>query len=160
VDFRVVITLDQSYPGLRPGLSATAEITAAHRDSALAIPIQALTLRTKKALEDDQRRFAPQLDKAGADDGAIEFPDDSNEREGIFLVESGHAVFRPVETGIAGDRYFEVLSGLEGGERVISGPMRAVRTLHHGERVKVSSEVEDETDDGGGGVRVEVDTDE
>lgn len=160
VDFRVVITLDQSYPGLRLGLSATAEITAAHRDDALAIPIQALTLRTKKALEDDRKRFAVQLAKAGVDSASVTFTGDVKEREGVFVVANGSAVFRAVETGIAGDRYFEVLSGLDGGEQVISGPMRAVRTLHHGERVKVTRKAKDEDENGGGGVRVEVDTDE
>jgi HlyD family secretion protein len=43
-----------------------------------------------------------------------------------------------VETGIAGDRYFEVLSGLEEGEEVVSGDFQAIRDLEDGDRVEVT----------------------
>ena len=43
-DFKVVVTLDGSPEELRPGLSATAKITTAHKDSILTVPIQALTM--------------------------------------------------------------------------------------------------------------------
>ena len=43
----------------------------------------------------------------------------------------------PVETGIAGDRYFEVLSGLEKGEMVVSGDFKAIRDLEDGDQVKI-----------------------
>src|SRR5881409_938446 len=41
-DFKVVVTLDNPPPGLRPGLSTTAKITTATRQNAVTIPIQAL----------------------------------------------------------------------------------------------------------------------
>ena len=50
-DFKVVVTLDQPDDALRPGLSTTAKITTATRSNALAIPIQALTIRTKEQME-------------------------------------------------------------------------------------------------------------
>ena len=43
-DFKVVVTLDQPSDELRPGLSTTAKITTAHKDSVLSLPIQALTM--------------------------------------------------------------------------------------------------------------------
>src|SRR5271154_4173242 len=44
-DFKVVVTLDQTTDDLRPGLSATAKITTAHKPDVLTIPIQALVQR-------------------------------------------------------------------------------------------------------------------
>jgi HlyD family secretion protein len=39
--------------------------------------------------------------------------------------------------GISGDRYFEVLSGLEEGDQVVSGSYEALRDLTDGASVKV-----------------------
>src|SRR4029077_3230160 len=56
-DFKVVVTLNDPPKDLRPGLSTTAKITTAMRQNALAIPIQALTLRSKEQI--DQQNNAP-----------------------------------------------------------------------------------------------------
>ena len=61
------------------------------------------------------------------------------EEEGVFVVRDGVAQFLPVKTGIAGDKYFEVLSGLKEGERVIIGPFNSVRNLADGDAVKVET---------------------
>ena len=57
------------------------------------------------------------------------------ETEGVFILRNGFAEFVPVKTGIAGDRYFEVLSGLKEGEQVITGPFNSVRNLKDGDAV-------------------------
>ena len=164
VDFRVVITLDEGNEGLRPGLSATAEITTAVRLDAIAIPIQALTLRTRKTLEDDQKKNASRLAKAGAEPAPFEFEKGQKELEGVMVFVDGRALFVPVATGIAGEKHFEVLSGLTGDETVITGPMRTIRSLSHGERVKKEKkgdgEGEEEEEESGSGVKVNVETDE
>src|SRR5271167_322476 len=49
-DFKVVVTLADPPPDLRPGLSSTAKITTSTRTSVLSIPIQALTVRTQADL--------------------------------------------------------------------------------------------------------------
>ena len=59
------------------------------------------------------------------------------ELEGVFVVRDGKAVFEPVKTGIAGEKYFEVPSGLKEGDSVIVGPFASVRTLADGAAVKV-----------------------
>jgi HlyD family secretion protein len=46
-------------------------------------------------------------------------------------------VFTPVKTGIAGDKYFEVTSGLAEGDSVIVGPFSSVRELADGAAVKI-----------------------
>jgi len=160
VDFKVVVTLDAGYEGLRPGLSATAKITTARRSGALSIPIQALTLRTEKSLEADRKRFGARLEAAGLENPEFSFPDEKKELEGVFVVKEGRALFRAVETGIAGEKHFEVVSGIEAGDQVVSGPMRTLRSLHHGEqvkRMKADRKDKGEGSGGNGGVSVEVD---
>ena len=49
-DFKVVVTLSDPPQNLRPGLSTTAKIKTASRQNVLAIPIQALAVRTRKDL--------------------------------------------------------------------------------------------------------------
>ena len=59
--------------------------------------------------------------------------------EGVFVVGTDNKVtFRPVKVGIAGDRYFEVLSGLKAGERIVGGTYQAIRELKDGALVKES----------------------
>ncbi|MFN0150962.1 MAG: efflux RND transporter periplasmic adaptor subunit [bacterium] len=135
VDFKVVVTLTETVPGVRPGLTAKAEITVATRDSVIAVPIQALTVRRPKDLEAKARGGA----SASAETNASDDPSDpaNDEIEGVFLVESGRANFRAVVTGTSSDKYFEVLSGLEPGETVVTGDFKAIRELTNGQRVKI-----------------------
>ena len=60
------------------------------------------------------------------------------ETEGVFVVRDGKVVFEPVKIGIAGERYFEVQSGLKSGDQVITGPFDSVRQIADGSRVKVN----------------------
>jgi HlyD family secretion protein len=52
--------------------------------------------------------------------------------EGVFVLRDGRAVFAPITVGIAGERYFEVLSGVTESDRVITGPFATVRELADG----------------------------
>ena len=61
------------------------------------------------------------------------------EIEGVFAIVDGKAIFTPIKTGIAGDKYFEVLEGLKDGDEVITGPFSSVRTLKDGDPIKVST---------------------
>jgi HlyD family secretion protein len=117
-DFEVKITLGGSIPAARSGLSASAEIMTASRERALAIPVQSLVVRQ---ISDDA---------AAESEGVVE-------EEGVFVVREGKVVFVPVRVGIAGDRYFEVVSGLEGNEQIVSGPYQALRDLKDGEPVRI-----------------------
>ncbi|HJR53692.1 MAG TPA: efflux RND transporter periplasmic adaptor subunit [Gemmatimonadota bacterium] len=116
-DYEVKITLTDEFPSPRSGLSASTEIVTAHRENALAIPIQSLVVRS---VSDDSASAA----------GVVE-------KEGVFVVRDGEAVFVPVRVGISGDRYFEVLSGLEEGDQVVSGSYEALRDLTDGAPVKI-----------------------
>jgi HlyD family secretion protein len=143
--FRVVITLDEDVPDVRPGFTCTAEITTATRTNVVAVPIQALTVR--EMLYNDKNelvREEPQRRRRG---NAVETPLSASnepppghtrkETEGVFVVSNGRGVFTPVTVGIAGEQYFEVLSGLKAGDQVITGPFNSVRELSDGGEVRV-----------------------
>ena len=131
-DFRIRIRLDDPPASFRPGLSARAEIVTDEREGALAVPIEALTIRDP---EDEAARFERGGKRAPRARSAEQ--EESEEAEGVFLVEEDTARFVKVETGIAGERHFEVLSGLEEGARIVRGPFDALRRLSSGEKVKV-----------------------
>jgi HlyD family secretion protein len=61
------------------------------------------------------------------------------EIEGVFVADNGHAVFRPIKAGIAGDKYFEVLDGLKEGDQVITGPFNSVRSMKDGDPIKITT---------------------
>ena len=61
------------------------------------------------------------------------------ETEGVFVIRNGRAEFVPIKMGIAGEQYFEVLSGLKAGDQVITGPFTSVRSLGDGDAVKVET---------------------
>ncbi len=133
VDFDVEITLDQPPAGIRPDLSSTARIVTDTRKQSPAIPIIALTVR--------QHEDVPNEVTAGAGTkvGTPTPPSSEKkpkEREGVFVVKNGMAMFRPVKVGIAGDEYFEVIDGLNTGDTVVAGPYQAVRDMKDSTKVK------------------------
>jgi HlyD family secretion protein len=132
VDFEVVITLDDPPAELRPDLSATAEIITETRKQALAVPIISVTVR-----DPDGKKFAAAEAELTAPGGeAGEAAAREREVEGVFVLRDGTAAWLPITLGIAGDRYFEVVDGLKGGEVVIAGPYSAVRDLEAGTEVR------------------------
>lgn len=135
VDFEVVITLTDPPEQLRPDLSATAEIITETRTQALSVPIIAVTVR-----DPDGMRFqAGDAELASpASAGAAQR---EREVEGVFIHRDGVAEWAPVEIGIAGEQYFEVISGLEEGDVVIAGPYAAVRDLESGRAVRTNQTV-------------------
>lgn len=140
VDYEVEITLDQPPAALRPDLSATAEIITETRGNALAVPIIALTVRDpegKKLRAADEEEEGPAT--AASQSRTARVQQRAQEIEGVFVVDSGKAVWRPVEVGIAGDRYFEVVTGLQGGETVVSGTYQVIRELESDAAVKTAA---------------------
>ena len=146
-DFKVVVTLTDPPSDLRPGLSATAKITTATRSNALAIPIQALTLRTKSQI--DRENNPPGLVHAAAPAApeVASKPKKDEEIQGVFVIRSRKAMFVPVTTGITGTTDIEVLNGLKEGDEVITGSYKILRTLRPGSNVKIDNSVPNKADD-------------
>ena len=139
-NFEVVVTLDGDVPGVRPGFTATADIQTAVRTNVVAVPIQSTTVR-EVTLDADGRmvRPAPEGGAAAASAAQPDVAERTEETEGVFVVRDERAWFVPLETGIAGDRYFEVISGLDAGDQVAIGPFDIVRTLEDGDPVRVNA---------------------
>ncbi|MGD8330755.1 MAG: efflux RND transporter periplasmic adaptor subunit [Acidobacteriota bacterium] len=151
INFKVVVTLTETVPGARPGLSGTADITTATREHALSVPIQALILREVKLDEDGE--IIREVNPLDSDDIAAALEPEQQEaetveKEGAFVVRDGRALFTPIRIGIAGERHFEVLDGVEEGDQIIIGPFEVIRTLLDGEAVTVQEE-----EDSGAGER-------
>ena len=127
VDFEVEVTVDNPPADVRPDLSMTARIITDVRDDALSIPIIALQARPHEATT-DQPEGAPLT--AGAT------PPKPKDQLGVFVVEDGVAMFRPVKVGITGDEHFELLDGLREGEIIVAGSYQALRDMTDSTRVK------------------------
>ena len=157
-NFRVTLALREPVPGIKPALSCSASITTATRDSVLAVPIQALTIRTlpspaekkggvaeTKAGKGKEATVAQASSPpaASGDPAAAEEETDESrkerEKEGVFLIKDGAARFVPVKTGISGERFFEVVEGLKQGDEVVTGTYQAIRDLKDGDPVKVDN---------------------
>jgi HlyD family secretion protein len=145
VDFKVVVALQEEIPDIRPGLSASVDITVAEEKDMLAVPIQSLTVRDEARLERERRRGAGKdtataADTAASDTTATDGDEKPRDIEGVFVVGDGVARFRPVRVGIAGQSHFVVKSGLAAGEEVVSGPFKVIADLKDGERVRIKAE--------------------
>ncbi len=145
-DFKVVVRLHAPPDSLRPGFTATAEIITATREHVLVLPLQALTAREVQT-DAAGLYLEPPEPKDGQGQPqplTAEQRQRLAEREGVFVMVDGRARFRPVKTGITGDMDIEVLSGLEEGEMVVSGPYQALRTLKVWDRIEIDEKRQNE----------------
>lgn len=131
-DFKVVVAMDNPPDEIRPGLSCTAKITTATRKNVVAVPIQALTTRTKGDLIADK-------DKPVNPDPAT-VKANKEESQGVFVIGTGNkAEFRKVETGITGATDIEVLNGLKDGDQIVTGSYQVIRTMKNAATVKIDN---------------------
>lgn len=141
VDFEVEVTLTAPPPGVRPDLSATARIITDRRRQVLSVPIISLAVRMPQDTlpPDTTEGRGKGEDKGEAKAGGRDsVPAGRREIEGVFVVDTvtNEVQFRHVKVGIAGDEYFEVLSGVREGEKIVAGPYQAIRDLSNRTRVR------------------------
>lgn len=139
-DFKVVVTLDNPPPGLRPGLSTTAKITTATRQNAVAIPIQALTIRTRRELEESEKKPGGQAlaaERQPSPQTSKEKEKEKEELQGVFVVRNERAQFVLVETGIMGTTDVEVVKGLQPDDKIVTGSFQVLRTIKNNTKVKI-----------------------
>jgi HlyD family secretion protein len=144
-NFKVVVQLDTEIAEVRPGFTCTAEITTATRQNVVSVPIQATAVREMVVDDKGEIVRAPATEPGrrprpgGVQASELKPGQSRKELEGVFVVRDGKAVFTAVTTGIAGEKYFEVMSGLKEGDQVIVGPFSSVRELTDGALVKVEA---------------------
>lgn len=157
-NFMVTILMTDSVPNIKPGMTATCDITTDVRESTLKIPIGAVVLRDEDILEKkdigkegDEKAIGVNEaiaangdeESSGADTTEADEDTDDWEKkpiEGVFVVRDGKAVFVPVTTGIADQQDIEITSGLEEGDEIVVGPFRTLRTLDHNDAVEAEPE--------------------
>ena len=137
-DFKVTITLEQPPAGLRPGLNATADVTTAVREHVLTIPLQAVVMR---AVDEKGEPIDPSTGSPGDGGPKVQGATrrHADEKEGVFVIENGEALFRPVKTGIVGETEIEVTDGLSEGQEIVTGSYKTLRTLKHHAKIKLEN---------------------
>lgn len=139
-NFNVKIRLIDAEEKLRPGMTCSADIMTDTRSNVVAVPLQAVTVRT----EEEKLDKNPDVNSQGR--GVQVNHDDAKDEISkrppsvIFLYENGKAKMKKVETGISDDGFIEITSGINEGDKIISGSFMAVsRTLKDGMAVQIDS---------------------
>jgi HlyD family secretion protein len=142
VNFQVRVLIEDPDKQLRPGMSCDADVKTETKANVLAVPIQSVTARMDK----------PMLKPAGEEvDNATEAKPKTNKnnkpKEVVFLTDNGKAKMVGVKTGISDDTYIEIVSGLKGGEEVISGPYKAIsKELENGAKISMQAKRKGDTE--------------
>lgn len=119
----------------RPGMTASVEIITTTKKDVMSVPLAAVTTRN------------PKLDKTQADGEGTQavatsnsLASDDNLKEVVFVNDNGTAKMVEVVTGISDFDNIEILSGLEEGQEVVSGPFFVVsKRLKTGDLVEKSA---------------------
>jgi HlyD family secretion protein len=138
-DFKVIVTIDNPPPNLRPGLSGTAKITTATRQNTVTVPIQAVTVRMRRELEEDKDKKGKVEAASNAALTAKDKEKGKEEVQGVFAVRNGRAVFVPVEAGIMGSTDMEITKGVQAGDEIVTGSFSVLRTLKNNTKVKIDN---------------------
>jgi HlyD family secretion protein len=130
VDYEVTIQLINPPAETRPDFSATAKVITAQKSAVLSVPIIALTVRENEPIPAGDTATGLGRAKPVKELG-------KKDVEGVFIVGADNKVtFRPVKVGIAGEKHFEVLSGLKEGEKIVAGTYQAIRELKDGNVIR------------------------
>ena len=153
-NFEVKINLEREDVLLRPGLSCTADIETNMVKDAVAVPMQAVTIRTGDSNLSPEEIEKKRMKTAARDKGDNN-ADYVNERQEkamqreereklakvVFLKKGGKAQSVKVTTGISDDTFMEIKTGVQAGDEVISGSYSAIsRKLKDGAKVAYDKE--------------------
>ena len=153
-NFEVKINLERADVLLRPGLSCTADIETNIVKDAVAVPMQAVTIRTGESNLSPEEIEKRKMKSAARDkgDNNAEYVNERQEKAAereqrdklskvVFLKKGGKAQSVKVTTGISDDTYMEVKSGVQPGDEIISGSYSAIsRKLKDGAKVSYDKE--------------------
>jgi HlyD family secretion protein len=146
-NFEVTVALFDYNEKFRPGMSTTVDIITETRDDVLKVPIQAVTVRPKDKLEKKPGVEEHPESESSEEEGTTSKDKKPEMIEVVFCVEDNKAVSKPVKLGISDDSHYMVISGVEEGDEVITGPFRVLsRTLKNDDLIeyeKKKKETED-----------------
>lgn len=126
--YKDLLTDGRRYP-FRPGMSASVYIFTATTDNSLTVPIVSVT-----AKEEEKEYKSSKNDEKTA-----ESRDEDEIKEVVFVVVGDTVAVREVKTGIQDNNHIEVLSGLQEGEKVVTGPYSTIaKKLKSGSRITIT----------------------
>jgi HlyD family secretion protein len=135
-NFLVKVLLLDEVKGIKPGMSASVDITTDSRKGVLNVPIASVVLRAEK--EDTLK--TKKGEKPSSDPDSLKATDEKKkkkEKEGVFIVEKDQAKFEPVKTGISDQQNIEIVSGIKENDQIITGSYKILRNLKDGDKVKI-----------------------
>src|SRR5438445_1821262 len=153
-NFEVKIRIDDHDVTLKPGLSCTADIETNMVKDVVAVPMQAVTVRTgdtnlsPEEIEKKKKKTA-QRDKG---DNSADYVNERQEKatqkeehekiaKVVFLKKGSKAQIEKETTGISDDTYMEIKSGVQPGDEVVSGSYSAIsRKLKDGAKLTYDNE--------------------
>ena len=132
-EFEVKIAISGEIAKLRPGMTASADVTTRTKENVVAVPIQSVAVRTLDQLTMEGQEVADIKSDFTVDaDGFVEI---------IFSIEDGVVVARQVEIGIQSDQKIEIISGIDASEEIVTGSYRAIsRDLINGSSVSINND--------------------
>jgi HlyD family secretion protein len=153
-NFKVKIIFIDKNEKIRPGMSATVDITSNKIKDALSIPYSAVVMRSMDmdSLMQAKTKTADSEESDSDDDGGVQAAEsdiedttavkdkDEVEREdvkGVYVIREGKVNFEPIATGIADQKFIEVLTGLKKDDTVVSGPYKVLRSIKEGEEIEI-----------------------
>lgn len=142
-NFQVKVQMLEVADGMRPGMSAAVDIITENREQVLTIPIQSLTSPRQAPDGESKKKSSNFSVSVESGNEKRQWGNRSQEsgnkgRNVVFVVKGNTVEQRFVETGIVGDRDYEIISGLEEGEEIVTGGFVAIsRDLYDGAKVTV-----------------------
>jgi len=138
VNFEVRILLVDLDDKIRPGMSCDGDIETETKYDVVSVPIQSVTARVDKSSNKDDESPGSES-RPKKKNGKRKKPD-----EVVFQVDGNEVKMIVVKTGISDDTYIEIVSGLEGGEEIVTGPYRAIsKELEDGSKIILLSKKKD-----------------
>ncbi len=134
VNFEVRIRFLDLDDRMRPGMSVSVDIETETKPDVIAVPIQSVTVN-KGQLQSSTNDNWRVKDK-GADQAKRR-----DRPQSIIWMSNGTTVTpRAIETGISDQGFIEVTEGLKVGEKIVTGPYRAVtKLLEDGTKIKIEA---------------------
>jgi HlyD family secretion protein len=149
-NFKVKVIFKEVNERIRPGMSATVDITTNSKEMALSVPYSAIIVRSFDIDSLERAKNNPAVAESSGAVASVEAAENSTitdtigkderkELKGVFVVRNGKAEFVEITTGIADQKNIEVASGMKAGDSLISGPYAVLRTVKEGDLVKAET---------------------
>ncbi|MBD3233637.1 MAG: efflux RND transporter periplasmic adaptor subunit [candidate division Zixibacteria bacterium] len=135
VNFLVTILFTDVVKGIRPGMTATVDITTGVSNDAVNVPIQSIVMRAPSdtIIAESVTGNGAKAEEADIDEEEME---EEEPVEGVFLVSNGKAKFQPVTTGLADQQNIQIAEGVSEGDSIITGSYQMLRILKSGDFVE------------------------